>query len=184
MKKIRYKSNPFTSNLIVSSRSKKITVSNSIMGRSDDVFINQSTGEILQTNVATFKKVDDDKFTKLFAQNIALTFDLKAAGIKAFNILIWCVQNHAINKDVVQIDDITLEDFLLHHKGLKLSLATLYRGLDELISSQIIARHSKAGFYYINPSFCFNGDRIVFVNAIERKDSKNTDTEGQSELDI
>lgn len=169
MKKIRHKTNPFTDNLIVLSKSKKITVTNSTMGKADDVFINHSTGEVLQTNVATYKQVDDDKFTKLFAQNIALTFDLKAAGIKAFNVLIWCVQYHAINKDIVQIDDMTLRDFLDNHDKLKLSLATLYRGIDELISAQIIARHTKVGFYYINPSFCFNGDRIIFMNAIERK---------------
>ena len=169
MKKIRHRSNPFTDDLIVKSHTKKITVSSGNFGPSNDVFVNQHTGEIMQTSVTTYKRVDDYKFTKLFAQNIALTFDLKPSGIKAFNLLIWCVQHYAINRDVVQMDEMTLSMFLESHSGLKLSLTTLYRGIDELIRSKIIARHTKVGFYYINPSFCFNGDRILFVNAIERK---------------
>lgn len=173
MEKIRHKSNPFTDDLTVNSRSKKITVSSSNFGFDNDVFVNQHTGEVMQTSVTTYKQVDDDKFTKLFAQNIALTFDLKSSGIKAFNLLIWCVQHYAINRDIVQMDEMTLNMFLESHPTLKLSLTTLYRGIDELIRSKIIARHTKVGFYYINPSFCFNGDRILFINAIERIKDKS-----------
>jgi len=181
MKKERHSVNPFTGNLVIASKSKKISVSNKVLGKEDDVFINHSTGEVLQTSVTTFKQVDDAEFTKLFAQNIALTFNLKSAGIKAFNVLIWCVQYRAINKDIVQIDESTLADFISRHSNLTLSLTTMYRGIDELIRSQIIARQKKVGFYYINPSFCFNGDRIVFMNAIERK-RKPGSNEDQSEI--
>jgi hypothetical protein len=145
MKKIRHSVNPFTDNLVVNSKSKRISVSNSVLGKDADVFINHSTGEVMQTSVTTFKQVDDAEFTKIFAQNIALTFNLKSAGIKAFNVLIWCVQYHAINKDMVQIDETTLDDFILKHKKLTLSLTTMYRGVDELIKAQIIARQKKVG---------------------------------------
>jgi len=77
----------------------------------------------------------------------------------------------------------TLDDFKINHKKLTLSLTTLYRGIDELVKSRIIARHKKLGFYYINPSFCFNGDRIVFMNAIERK-KRNHNSENQDELPL
>ena len=184
MKKVRYGVNPFTDKLVVNSKSKRISVSNSVLGKDADVFINHSTGEIMQTSVATFKQVDDAEFTKLFAQNIALTFNLKSAGIKAFNVLIWCVQYHAINKDMVQIDETTLGDFIHNHKKLTLSLTTMYRGIDELINAQIIARQKKVGFYYINPSFCFNGDRIVFMNAIQRKGSIPNSEDKQQELPL
>lgn len=183
MKKIRFTANPFTRDLVVHSKSKRISVTNRVLGQDDDVFINHSTGEVMQTSVTTFKQVDDEEFTKLFAKNIALTFNLKSAGIKAFNVLIWCVQYHAINKDMVQLDETTLGDFILNHRKLSLSLTTMYRGIDELINSQIIARQKKVGFYYINPSFCFNGDRIVFMNAIQRKSSIPNRAETQSEID-
>lgn len=176
LQKIRHANNPFTNSLTVKAKTKKINVSSGVssqLGVNEDVFINHKTGEVLQTSVSTFKKVDDTEFTKLFVANIGLTFNLKSAGIKAFNLLMWCVQYHAINKDIVQLDEYTLKDFITSNTDMKINLSTstLYRGLDELVDAQIIARFTKQGFYYINPSFCFNGDRVVFMNAIQRKRS-------------
>jgi hypothetical protein len=179
----RYKLNPFTDQLIVKTKTKKLSVS-SKFGADDDVFINHTTGELLQTNVTTYRKVDDEEFVKIFAQNIAMTFNLTSAGIKAFNILLWCVQYHAIGKDIVQLDDYTLDDFILKNEDRKMSRATLYRGIKELIKAKILARQVKMGFYFINPSFCFNGDRIVFMNAIERKKALSHDTDDQQELPL
>lgn len=36
-------------------------------------------------------------------------------------------------------------------------------------NAKIIAKHLRAGDYYINPNFVFNGDRIAFSTVIERK---------------
>lgn len=180
----RFLTNPFTNNLVIKTRSKSLRIRSGSLGKEDNIFINESTGEVLQTNVESYKQVDDDEFVKVFAKNIALTFDLTSAGIKTFNLLIWCVQYHAINKDVVQLDEITLDDFLGKNPEKKLAKTTLYRGITELVKTQIIARHKKMGFYFINPSFCFNGDRIVFMNAIERKKKISTDDENQSEINF
>ena len=100
---------------------------------------------------------------------IALTFDLKSAGIKAFNVLIWLVQNYGMNTDIVTIDSITLDEFNQYHEK-KLSLTTLKRGLNELEGAKIIAKAARRGSYYINPNFVFNGNRIVFSTCIERKE--------------
>lgn len=163
--KQRYENNPFTENLIINTTSKKISVTNKV---GENVWVNQSTGELASTQVTTYKKVDDAAFTKIFTQNIALTFNLKSPGIRAFNVLFYAVQYKALNKDIVQLDEYTLKDFLQENKSLKLSKSTLYSGIEELIEAKIIARHLKPGFYFINPNFCFNGDRIVFINAIQK----------------
>ncbi len=177
---VRHDTNPFLSNMVVPVRGQKVQLSR--LGKDDQVLVNQATGEVQGTHVTTFRQVDSEQFVKLFTQNIALTFDLKAAGIKAFNVMLWAVQNKAIDKDLVPLDRYVLEDFLKLHTTRKppvaLSLPTFARGLAELEKAQIIAKHVRPGFYYLNPNFCFNGDRIAFTTLIERV----AKTESQQEL--
>jgi len=162
--KIRYKKNPFLDEMIITPTAKQVKIS--ALGKDDNVLVNQSTGEISGTHITTYKKVDSAEFVKLFAANVALTFDLKAAGIKAFNVLIWAVQYTAINKDEVALDSLALKEFI-KTKQLKLSLTVFKRGLNELEQGRIIAKTERMGFYFINPNFVFNGNRIVFSTAIE-----------------
>lgn len=174
---VRHETNPFLEGMVVPVRDQRVKVSR--MGKDDNVLINQSTGEMLGTHVTTYKRVDAEQFVKLFAANIALTFDLKAAGIKAFNVLLWILQNKSISKDLIPLDKFALEEFLRAHNErkppIKLSQPTFWRGLAELETAQIIAKHVRAGWYFVNPNFAFNGDRIAFTTMIE-KAAKKTDT--------
>ena len=136
--------------------------------------MNQVTGEVHGTHVTTYKKVDSEQFVKLFTSNIALAFELSAAGIKAFTVLMWAIQNRALSKDEVDLDTFTLEDFLKEHEEkeppLKLSLGTFRRGIAEMEKAQIVAKTLRQGRYFINPSFVFNGDRVAFTTMIERQE--------------
>lgn len=150
------------------------------IGKDDNVLINNATGEVQGTHVTTFRQVDSEQFVKLFTQNIALTFDLKAAGIKVFNVMMWTLQNKALGGDVIPLDKYVLAEFLESQSKRKppvsLSPATYARGLVELENAQIIAKHIRPGFFYINPNFCFNGDRIAFTTLIQRVDKASADT--------
>ena len=170
-KEIRYETNPFVENMVVPIGTKNIQLSK--IGKEDNVLINRDTGEERGTHVTTYRKVDTEKFVKLFTANIAMTFDLSAAGIKAFNVLMYAIQHQAINKDIVILDKYVLDDFLQTHE-LKLSLPTFMRGLRALEETQIIAKHVRRGTYFINPNFAFSGDRIAFTTVIERE-SKDSD---------
>lgn len=164
---IRYAENPFIENMVIPLGKKSVRLSR--MGKDNMTLVNNETGEDLGTHVSTYKKVDTEKFVKLFTKNIALTFDLTSAGIKAFSVLVWIVQTRAINKDKVSLDSYQLDEFLqAQEEDLKLSLATFKRGLAELEKSKIIAKALKRGDYFINPSFIFSGDRIAFTTVIER----------------
>ncbi|MDA5349677.1 replication/maintenance protein RepL, partial (plasmid) [Escherichia coli] len=123
-----------------------------------------------------YKRVDSEQFVKLFTANIGLTFELSSAGIKAFGVLVWSVQNSALSKDEVDLDTLVLEAFLqcqvsASKQPLRLSLATFKRGLNELEKAKIIAKTMRQGRYFINPNFVFNGDRIAFTTVIERKNT-------------
>jgi hypothetical protein len=167
---IRYSENPFMEGMTVPTKGRAVRISK--IGGSDDVLVNQHTGEVSGTHVTTYKKVDSEQFVKLFTANIALTFGLKSAGIKAMNVVIWTVQHNAISKDQIDLEKFTLELFLRAHSDLsppiKLSLATFTRGITELEKANIIAKTLKKGRYFINPNFVFNGDRIAFTTVIER----------------
>ncbi|EBG8591954.1 MULTISPECIES: replication/maintenance protein RepL [Pseudomonadati] len=168
----RYKINPFLEDMIVPVKGKQVRLSR--LGRDENILVNQSTGEIQGTHVATFKRVDGEQFVKLFTANIGLTFELSSAGIKAFGVLLWAVQNKALSKDEVDLDSFVLEDFLetqgsTNKQPLRLSLATFKRGINELEKAQIVAKTMRQGRYFINPNFVFNGDRIAFTTVIERQ---------------
>ena len=170
----RHKTNPFIDGMVVPVRGRQVKLSK--IGGDDNILVSQSTGEIGATHVTTYKKVDGEQFIKLFTANIAMTFDLSAAGIKAFSVLLWSVQHKAVSKDLIDFDALTLSDFIEDHslapKPLKLSLTTFKRGINELEKSQIIAKSMRKGRYFINPNFVFNGDRIAFSTVIERKSPK------------
>ncbi len=171
MSLVRHKTNPFLDDMIVPVKGRQVRLSR--LGRDENILVNQSTGEVQGTHVTTFKRVDGEQFVKLFTANVGLTFDLSAAGIKTFSVLLWVVQHKAISKDEVDLDALMLEEFISDHsdlkKPLKLSLTTFKRGMNELEKAQIIAKTMRKGRYFINPNFVFNGDRIAFTTVIERK---------------
>ncbi|GAA1350399.1 MULTISPECIES: replication/maintenance protein RepL [Bacteria] len=182
-KVVRYDKNPFIENMVVPIRGQAVRLSQ--LGKDDNILVNQATGEVQGTHVTTYRRVDAEQFVKLFTANIALTFDLKAAGIKAFNVLLWCLQNRAVERDLIPLDKIVLDEFLAEHSDrkppIKLSQPTFWRGLAELEKAQIIAKHLRQGWYYINPNFAFNGNRIAFTTVIERQQPKSK-TEGDAHL--
>jgi len=166
----KHKENPFLNNLVVTTKGKRINVMP--IGREEDnILINQHTGEVKGTHVTSYRQVDDAEFIKIFTANIALTFDLNMAGRKVFDMLIHTMQKQAITKDQVYINNDVRVDFVQEHK-VKLAYSTMYRGIDNLIKQQIIARSTRVNIYFINPAMIFNGDRVAFTRIIERKSKK------------
>ena len=162
----RHKTNPFLNEMVIKKNSKQVKVSS--LGKDNNILVNQETGEVQGTHVVTYKQVDEAEFVKIFTANIALTFELKSAGIKAFNVLLWTLQRKGIERDLVPLDSFALEEFNEQHEK-QLSLPTFNRGLRDLDKSKIIAKSYRKGFYFINPTLVFNGNRIAFTTAIELK---------------
>lgn len=42
--------------------------------------------------------------------------------------------------------------------------ATFYKGIKELVKARFLAMSKLKGYYFINPSYIYNGDRIALVN--------------------
>lgn len=159
---VRYTQNPFTEEFFIQKSKKQINISN--MG-SNISLLDNDTGEIQGTHISTYKEVDAEEFVKIFTGNLALVFGLTSSGIKALTVLLFCVQHYAMDSDVVLINKYTLDEFVKNTDH-QLSLATLYRGLEELEKNKIIAKHAIVGRYFINPNFCFNGNRIKYSTTV------------------
>jgi hypothetical protein len=175
----RYETNPFLEDLAIDYVNKQVRIN--ALGKDDNVLVNQVTGEVTGTHVTAFKKVDGTQFIKIFAQNIALTFGLGAPGFKTLMVLAWVMQNRAINRDKVTMDQYTFEEFHdVHGEGepplvKNFGIATFRKGLSELVDAKILASCLRKGDYFINPDFIFNGNRIAFTTVLERDDNANPD---------
>lgn len=169
----RYDKNPFVGDLIVERSAKMVKIST--LGKDDNVLVNQSTGEVNGTHVVTYKKVDKEQFIKVFPAMIGAQFELGPAGIKAFAVLMWAVQNQAIGGDSICLDKHVLDQFQANHPNLKAKPPTIRKGLVELENAQFIAKAYRVGDYFINPKLLFNGDRVAFTTVLERERFENKD---------
>ena len=167
----RNKTNPFLMDLTIPVGGKPVAIGNleKTIGKNNEVsIIDKVSGEDLGTSVSVFRKVDKEQFVKIFSKNIGHMLNLTAAGNKAIVMVIWTVQN-GINKDKVTLDKYQLEHFLNYHKTTKMSTQTLLRGLRELVNNKILAMAERPGEYWINPDFCFSGNRITFIESLIRE---------------
>jgi hypothetical protein len=156
-----YDKNPF----MVEMTTKTRRVTNK---RGDMMLVNNQTGEI-QSNIAGFweaEEVDSTKFVKLFVQGVKALKELTGAGTKVFEVLYLRVQE-SIGKDRVFMALSEVDQALT-----PMSEATYTRGMRELIEKGFIAATPTQGWYWLNPSFVWNGDRLAFVKEYRKASGK------------
>jgi len=158
---VLYQKNPFMMDL--TTKPQRITNK-----RGDMMLINSSTGEI-QSRVAGFwesHEVDATKFIKLFVKGVQALKELTNAGTKVFEVLYLRVQEN-FGKDKVFMSFSSVDQALT-----PMSAPTYDRGMRELITKEFIAPTLVQGWYWLNPSFIFNGDRLAFVQEYRKANSR------------
>jgi hypothetical protein len=140
----------------VKSKIKKVT-----NNRGDMMLVSSETGEITAP-VAGFweaKEVDSSQFVKLYVNGVKALAELTSAGTKVFTLLYQELQNN-IGKDKVYLSYSKLRNLNLD----VMSRKTFQRGIAELIEKKFVAACADGeSWYWINPDFVFNGDRLAFV---------------------
>jgi len=139
----------------------------------------ENTGQVLgHTRFIRQIEVDEDKFAKLYLANFQAFFDLSRRGIRVFGYILTCMKPA---KDMIYFD---MSDCLEYttYKAPK----DVYRGLTELITSEIIARGKNPNLFFINPMMFFNGDRVTFAKTfVLSKTGAKTPLEAQKkQLDV
>lgn len=123
--------------------------------------LDNNTGEVFQTSFLRRMEVDEDRFAKVYLENVALMHELNTPGIRVFSYFIKTAKPNSA--EVI----FRLEDCMEYCKYK--SKATIYKGLAELINAQIIARGWADNIYFINPLVFFNGNRVVFATEYIRR---------------
>lgn len=156
-----YEKNPFM--VEVTTKTRRVTNK-----RGDMMLVNNETG-VIQSNIAGFweaEEVDSTKFVKLFVQGVKALKELTGAGTKVFEVLYLRVQEN-IGKDRIFMALSEVDQALT-----PMSHATYKRGMAELIEKGFIAATPTQGWYWLNPSFVWNGDRLAFVKEYRKASSK------------
>lgn len=133
--------------------------------RGDMMLVSAETGEIANP-VAGFweaEEVDAAKFIKLFVNGVRALKELTSPGTKVFELLYIEMQNN-IGRDQVYLSYTALDEM----QQQAISRATFKRGMSELLEKRFIAAMPAVGWYWVNPHYLWNGDRLAFVKEYRR----------------
>jgi len=155
---------PFLDNNVINvERGKK----HIIMGGINDVVVDTTTGETTGIGLMhKIKVVDKQQFVKLFTNEVSALFDLSKTGLKVFAYVLQALR---INNDRIYINPFKVMEFCEYK-----TKRQVYKGLSELISSNIIAMSDEPNIWFINPTVIFNGDRIAFIKEYRLQPDKET----------
>lgn len=152
--------NPFMTACVVVPKTKRVT------NRRGDMMLVSNEGEIV-SNVAGFweaEEVDSTKFLKLFVNGVKALAELTNPGARVFELLYIEMQNH-IGKDQVYLSFTAMDEKAISRR-------TFARGMAELIDKKFIAAMPAVGWYWVNPDYIWNGDRLAFVKEYRKAKQK------------
>lgn len=151
-----YAKNPFWNPYEVKVGARKVTIAGGFV-------TNASTGESVQhAGIHRVEFVDEDKFVKLFTQNLKIFFDLSPSSQKVLQFVLQTLQKN-LNADGIWLPWFDIEDYS-NENNLKISRTSYQRALKEMLEKGFIAESERPNFYWINPHLFFNGDRMIFIN--------------------
>lgn len=171
-KAVKYKKNPFVfdddDKLIIDLPS-RIKKNYYVSMEYDDKTFYQ-TGELTSEEgghyIYSKKEIDPEQFVKVYTAGISAMYDLSKSGIKALH---YCTTILVPDNDVIYIYIPEMIDFC----GWK-SKKQAYVGLKELVKAGIIAPSFHPGKWFINPRVMFNGNRLMLIQDIRKKEVKPT----------
>lgn len=158
---LAYTKNPFWKPKTIDVGTKKVTISGGYV-------TNTGTGESVQhAGIHKVEYVDEDKFVKVFTQNLKVFFDLSQASQKVLQAVLAAMQNN-IGTDGINLSWFDVEDYSKEHE-LKISRSTFHRAMREMLDKGFLAESESPNFYWINPHLFFNGNRMTFISEFRKK---------------
>jgi intergrase/recombinase len=124
------------------------------------------TGEMLgHTTFIRQIEVDEQHFTKIYLSQFESFWDLGKQAIKVFGYI---MTKLLPGQDMF----IFLMDECLEHTKYT-SKSSIFIGLGQLMTAEIIARGPSDSIYFINPLVAFNGNRVSYVKTYVKKTKKD-----------
>lgn len=181
----RYKVNPFVNDSLITQLSGQKNVY--YTQNSSNAIIDTKTGEVEPVKLQIIKKIraDNQTFIKLYTSHLKSFFDLSQTANRVLQFVLYTTQETAINKDKIYLSCNQTQDFFIQHDS-KISSASYYRAMKELVEKLFLAETEEPNLYFINPQLFFNGDRIEFLTQfqIEDKPMQVSDLNIKPNIDI
>lgn len=171
-----YEINPFVGTAVKNThvRQKKKLVND----KGDKLYVvNKDDGEVLSGPSGFWhtQEVDRTQFLKLYVNGVKAFADLQSSGAKMFEVLYLEMQKE-VGKDRVYLSHASINQAIT-----PMSQTTYGRGLKELQEKKFIAATTVQGWYFVNPDYVWNGDRLAFVKEYRlRPVARKLVTEGQN----
>lgn len=160
-----YKTNPFVN--LASANTKEGVKRITDKTGTKMMVVSQDTGEIVApAGFWQTQEVDKTQFVKLYINGVKAFKDLSGAGTKVFALLYMEVQKQ-IGKDRVYLSFHAIDQDIN-----PMSETTYSRGMRELIEKKFLAPSTLQGWFFINPDYLWNGDRLAFVKEYRLKTAR------------
>jgi hypothetical protein len=165
-----YVTNPFVSNAVANTKQGGRRITNKDGNRM--MVVSEVTGDIVApAGFWQYEEVDKTQFVKLYVNGVKAFKDLTGAGTKVFEVLYTEIQRN-IGKDRVYMNFSALCQDVT-----PMSEATFNRGMKELVEKAFVAATPTVGWYWINPDYLWNGDRLAFVKEYRKAPSGSKKSE-------
>lgn len=152
---LAYPKNPFWRPHEVAIGTKKVTIDSGYVTK-------DATGQTLDfAAIHRVEIVDEDRFVKLFTQNMHHFFDLTPASQKLLQYVLLEVQDNP-RCEGIYVEWIQVQKFI-EKFNYKMGRATYHRAILEMLEKGFLAESERANYFWINVHLFFNGDRMVFI---------------------
>lgn len=167
----QYATNPF---METASIQKLPTSTKQIQAPKKGTVFEAATGEQIGQCDGWYRKteVDATQFIKLYLEGIGALKHLTKPGLSVFQTL-YIQMTRQVMKDKVAMTP----TIALNTNGTTKRI--YFAGMAQLLQTGFIAKTEEPPFYWINPAYIFNGDRLRFVQDYDLTTTKN---ELQTEL--
>lgn len=160
----KYPINPYmeTSDPLIKSRTKRVT------NNAGSYMVKNDTGEVV-ASIAGFwqaEEVDSTKFVKLYVNGVKAFSDLSTKGTKVFELMYYEIQKNQ-GKDKIYLNFVAIDPHI------KIAKTTFYDGIAELVEKKFLAPTVLSHWFWINPDYVWNGDRLSFVKTYIREKTKS-----------
>lgn len=155
--------NPFINEVIQSITKTK---TKKVAGFKFQDVLNRDTGELETQHMlvlGTSKEMDNREFIKIYKDQFSKFYGLSKSSYKVMEYIMSTLK-YSTDKLPLFVPDIRMET--------KLSNATIYRSIAQLLDQQLIAKADFSGAYFINPQVFFKGNTLILFKKftdIEKK---------------
>ncbi|AIO49463.1 hypothetical protein DM44_2677 [Burkholderia cepacia] len=134
---------------------------------------NEEDLKSITLDFTTKRVVDKDQFIKIYIHSLPALSDLKNSTKILFQYILMSLSEE-VGKDRLYLSYGSYVEFVEKYPLLtKVSRATYFNCLNELIEKKILFKSTLTNIFFINIAYVFNGDRLRFITEYQLKKEKS-----------